>query len=502
MNGSDQSNAQPQTKSLLKSLIRINANKGHAVLHLSCGTDLSRVFVQAGEVVHVDGVKVLFMDDLDSPTGRLDHDIGALIGSGVPANEAMSRAAKAIGKFLVEMGANPDCDWGLKGGENSPDSVIPLPVGLGDILMNAWAVSPLEHSSSLNLEESTDRLVRVCDKAEVPAGLPPLSFRAYRSLGSRECTLLEVLNKISTGSGGLFEARKAAALLFALGLIEFTGQSSSPNQKAATKSIDDNSSTEKLDEFGGWTVESLDSAERAYSRQHPFQIFGLVCDETSRKITTYDVRSAFRKVAADFHPDRFSGASDELKQAAQRVFTFLNHSRSKIESQEDLDLTISRFMPKKSERGVVTEIDRTKAKGNVRSAEARMRHGKWDEARQLILLAMEQVPEDKRCQILEIFCRGVMKDIPYAEAATSIEEVETESARQHAEKFYRSGWLYKLGGNNKNARDRFSKSLIHDPNHVDSSRELRMLEKRSEAAASTRRKQETRLPFSRFFNKK
>jgi hypothetical protein len=55
MNGSDQSTALPKAKNLLRSLVRINANKGHAVLHLTCGAELSRVFLQAGEVVHVDG---------------------------------------------------------------------------------------------------------------------------------------------------------------------------------------------------------------------------------------------------------------------------------------------------------------------------------------------------------------------------------------------------------------------------------------------------------------
>jgi tetratricopeptide (TPR) repeat protein len=159
-------------------------------------------------------------------------------------------------------------------------------------------------------------------------------------------------------------------------------------------------------------------------------------------------------------------------------------------------------MPRKSKDGVVTEIDRTKAKGHLRTAEARMRHGKWGEAREFILQAIEQVPEDTSYQIIEIFCRGVMKSITYVEAAALIEALETDTARQHAEKYFRSGWLYKLSGNTKKARDRFNKALAHDPNHVDSSREFRMLGKRSADAESKRRKEESQLPFARFFKKK
>ena len=502
MNGSEQSKAQPKSMNLLRSLVRINANKGSAVLHLSCGTDLARVFVQAGEVVHLDGVSGLFGSDLESPTGRLDHDIGALIGSGVPANEAMNRAAKSIGKFLVEVGTREDCNWGIRGGENSPDSVISLPVGLASILVSAYVNSSVSQGYSENFENSLDRMVKVCKDAIAPSGLPPLSSRVYKWVNSKDRSLQEVLGKVSKGTGGRDEANRAVALLFAFGLIEFTVETVAPN---VDREADNNEKTDvdsDAVDSNGWTVESLEAAERKFTQQHPFQIFGLVCDESSNKITPYDVRSAFRKVAADFHPDRFADATEDVQVAAEKVFAYLNHSRSKIESQEDLDRTIRRFMPKKSKEGVVTEIDRSKAKGYMRTAEARMRHGKWSDAREFILQAIEQVPEDKGFQVLEIFCRGVMKTLSYAKAAALIEEVETDTTRQHAEKYYRAGWLYKLGGDQKSAKDRFNKALVHDPNHVDCSRELRMLGSRTKNEAKAKRKDETKIPFARFFKKK
>jgi len=501
MKGSDQPKKESSSKSLIRSLARINANKGDAVLHLSCGSDLSRVFIQSGEVVHADGVKELFGGELDGATGRIDYDIGALIAKGVPANDAMSRAAVAIGKFLVERGARSDCNWGLKGGENSPDSVIPLPIGLEKVLVDACLAHLAINMRSDIFEDSHGKIVRVCKNSIVMKRLPPLSFRAYRKISTADMPIDDVLAHISS-TAELIDAKRAVQLLFRFGLIEYSGDVRSSTFETPAAPLKDDDSHNEDESHSGWTVEDLEAVERQFSRQHPFQIFGLVCDETSKKITPYDVRSAFRKVAADFHPDRFSGASGEVQGAAERVFSYLNQARSKIDTQEDLDRMISRFMPKKSKDGVVTEIDRTKAKGLLRSAEARMRNGKWSEARDLLLNAIERIPDETRYQILEIFCRGVMKSITYKEAALLIEGLETNTARQHAEKYYRAGWLYKLKGDYKKAKEMYKKSLAHDPNHIDSARELRVIAKRVPPQSESQDKADSKIPFSRFFKKK
>ena len=524
---------------LLPALFRLHSSKGAGVLHLSCGVALTRLFIEGGEVVHVDGTERLWGERLENPTGRLDHDVGALVGAGVPANDAMKLACEAIGAFIVDAAYSGECAWGLQPGSGDPESRIPLPSPLGRSIIKSLSSHPSHQGRVSELERSMGRLINVVpEEGGKTATLPPLAMRFHRHLSRRSLTLQRAIEKVSS-KGATPEVWRAIDTLLALGLIELGEEAPQriPKAPAATPPELEREETTARSAMRGrserhrmrrqersrakeeraeaaleeespqtetkiWTVAALKKVHKEFSSSHPFQIFGLVVEEGDVEITPYDVRRAFRRVAAEFHPDRFTDATEPVREAAAEVFALLNNARSKIETTEDLQKTIRRLKPKKSGERVITELDRSKARAMARDAEIRIRRRNWGDAKELLEKAIELVPDDLLYQLRATFCRGVLQELPYDEAAREIEKLDIDGRAANAERLYRAGWLWKLHGNHKESMRCFQAVLKFDPDHTDVNRELRMVEKRQAAEVKSQKAADTKVPFARFFKKR
>jgi len=232
---------------------------------------------------------------------------------------------------------------------------------------------------------------------------------------------------------------------------------------------------------------------------NPLLAIGLDPDELEEGITPDTVRSAFRKCASAYHPDRLGELDGETREAAEAVFASFNELRSLLNNQADIDKTIKRLRQERTGVKEITEFDRERARVMGRKASGFMRHRRWQPALELLRQAQALDPENVMLGLWQVFCQGILQEVPYAQAAKSIEEMQPAGKKNQAERLYRAGWLWKLGGQEKRAMGSFQETLKVEAGHLEAQRELRVLQKRLVAPEE---KSETSIPFARFFKKK
>jgi tetratricopeptide (TPR) repeat protein len=211
------------------------------------------------------------------------------------------------------------------------------------------------------------------------------------------------------------------------------------------------------------------------------------------------VRAAFRKQAAVFHPDRLGSFSTESKEAAENVFSALSAVRDYFDSQAVIDRVAKQLERKRSGVKEITAFDREKALVSGRKAEALMRHRKWQAAQESLAQALAFDPENQLMVLRKHFCSGLLKEVPFVQAATAVEAIEVNGKKAQAERLYRAGWLWRLGDKNAKALRCLENALGLEPGHLEVKSELRMLKKRM---GENEEKSERTLPFARFFKKK
>ena len=210
------------------------------------------------------------------------------------------------------------------------------------------------------------------------------------------------------------------------------------------------------------------------------------------------VRAAFRKRAAEYHPDRIGSSSAEVREAAADVFTFLNEVHEQLEDPEVLARSLREIQRKRREGVATSELDVERARVMSRLAEARMRKSNWKAARDLWVQAQELLADEPYYEMQETFCRAVLKEIPYDIAAKTLAEIKLnqgdekertsamERARRQAERRFRGGWLHKLAGNHVTALTWFQQVLEIQADHTEARREIRLNEMREKAEAESR----------------
>ena len=134
-----------------------------------------------------------------------------------------------------------------------------------------------------------------------------------------------------------------------------------------------------------------------------------------------------------------------------------------------------------------------------RKAAGYMRHKKWRPGLELIRQAKDLDPENTMLSLWEHFGEGILKEVPYADAAQKIMDLEIDLRKDRAEALYRAGWLWRLAGKEKQALRCFTDAVAKMPSHAEAHTELRVLQKRQSESAE---KTESNIPFARFFKKK
>lgn len=232
---------------------------------------------------------------------------------------------------------------------------------------------------------------------------------------------------------------------------------------------------------------------------NPLMALGLDPGESQKTVLLDTVRASFRGLASLYHPDRLNGYSEESKEAAEIVFSALSTVRDQLDTQATIDFIVKELQRERSGVKEVTEFEREKARVCGRKAEALMRHRKWKPAQALLNEALAHDPENHLMTLRAHFCSGLLKKVPYSEAAKAIEGVNVDGKKGRTERVYRMAWLWRLAGNEDKALSYFKDTLTLEPGHLEAQRGQRMMEKR---VGEKTGKPERGLPFARFFKKK
>lgn len=507
--------------SLVGKIAAIHRERKTGQLHLMQGSRLASVWFSDGGISHADGLPEILKGAVSSEppggfTGDLMADLGNAIAGGTPPEEVLRAAHRGIVGVLADAGLAFDSNWGFQEGVTPPPGSMPLPGDVMKDLIAALEANPLLETLKSQLLTWKGHELRVEGKILPTDGFPPVALRVYR-LAAKGRTLEETLKEIGGDEARQTLALRSVAMLRTLELIHFSdhpkaeAQRNEPVESESTTADSQAShahsppqrkratgSTAKIQKVPD-DPDALFKRAAEVEAMNPLLAIGLDPDEVSEAITPEVVRAAFRREATVYHPDRLRELSVESQEAAEAVFTAFNELRNLIASQEDIELCIKKLQQERSGIREITDFDRERARVMGRKAAGYMRHKKWRPGLELIRQAKELDPENVMLLLWEHFGEGILKEVPYAEAAQKILELDIEGRKDRAERLYRAGCLWRLAGKEKQALRCFMDAVAALPSHAEAQTELRVLQKRQ---AETAEKVESNIPFARFFKKK
>ena len=524
-----------EAPSLIGLLLEIHREKKSGLLHLMDGSRLASVWFMDGSIRHADGLKDVLkgVAPVDPPggfSGDLMVDLGGVIAVGVSPEAALRAAHVGIVQILVRVGLNGSVGWGFQENAAAPPGSVTLPGSLMKGVIQSIEGHEALRTVEEQLKEMGQHALHVEGQILPQDGFPPVALRVYR-LAAKGTTLDEVIRGVGGDESRAALAWKSVALLQSMGLIRLTDapmatsreskpgpepETTATRTEGATPSSTHSSSPRRARRSKRASSQSEDTAVAAgpsvpddpdalfkkaaeVEAMNPLLAIGLDPEEVSDKITPDRVRAAFRKEATVYHPDRLADLSSESREAAEAVFSAFNELRNHLSTQKDIDLCIKTLLQQRSGIKEITEFDRERARVMGRKAAGFMRHRKWQPALELIRQAKALDPENVMLTLWERFTEGILKEVPYEKAAKFIEDLQPEGKKNQAERLYRSGWLWKLAGKEKQAMRCFKAALDVVPSHMEAQSELRVLQKRHPGTSD---KPESNIPFARFFKKK
>jgi hypothetical protein len=532
-------------ESLLSVLVAIHRGKKRGVLHFTEGAAVFRVWFVEGGIQNAEGFKSVFekVVALDPPggfSGDLIKDMGQAITLGSDPREALRAAHNGIVEALVRAGLAGSKDWGFQEGSEAPTGSMRLPGSLLQHLIQALEGVDSPDAIRARLSGKEAYFLSVQGALLVGDGFPPLAPRLFR-MAAKGQSLQSALAALGGGSPQRSDsAWQCIGILTALGLLGLSEAKTAPSPlyREEERVLEDEDSTEVLSR--PYTAESLSSRRRRNEERrgrppspplqspqasnsppaspeitddpsyffnkaaevgamNPLLAIGLDPEQVTGPITPEVARSAFRKCAAEYHPDRLHHLSGPSREAAEGVFWAYTELRGRLGTQAEIDTIIKQLVQDRTGVKEITQFDRERARVMGKRASSFMRHRKWEPAQKLLRTAQGLDPENVMLRLREHFCAGILHEVPFAQAAKAIEALEPTGKAGQAERLYRAGWLWKLAGKEKRAFLRFRETLEVDPKNLDAQREVRLLQKRLVESAE---KSETTIPFGRFFKKK
>ena len=207
-----------------------------------------------------------------------------------------------------------------------------------------------------------------------------------------------------------------------------------------------------------------------------FEILGL-----DPAATRSDVRAAYLKLAKLYHPDRFSGESDEVRNLAASTFALITTAHDTLSDTEQ-----RREYQKRLKRGTTEEQDRAHVQRFV-SAEQKFSEGEamykgraYQRALQLFAEARELAPDEAEYHAYYGWTHYLVNkgaDGAAREAAQHVDHA-ISLAENSPTGYYFRGQLHKACAEPELARRMFKTVLELRPNHVEAARELRLIEMR------------------------
>lgn len=213
----------------------------------------------------------------------------------------------------------------------------------------------------------------------------------------------------------------------------------------------------------------------AMQDENYFQMLGV-----TKESRDDDVRGAFLKAAAQWHPDRAAGAEVELRTAHERIFALLNDAQNTL---LDPDLR-GRYQSTVADGGGTPNSQRKvaavlEAATEMQKAEVYFRRRDFAEAERVARQILTVTPDDPN--VLTLLAMALLERLPtgpFAEPLKLLEDAVV-SAPKNDRSQYQLAMLYKRLNQNEKALERFRATIAANPKHLEAQRELRLLEMRS-----------------------
>ena len=300
-------------------------------------------------------------------------------------------------------------------------------------------------------------------------GLLPSELKVFKSI--TDASTLDGLLRLLGGSGERDKIVLAATYLaHELDLLDVGPESQQletrPNQPAETTLPD-----QREQEFQQKLVQ--------LKEQNYFERLGL-----DRSATSTTVAKAFMKSARTYHPDQIPLAAPPIvKQYAAEIFSLLNEAQ----------LTLSNDAKRKSylqaiESGKATDqVDVNnilQAEMLFSKAETMTKASRFQAAVELLDQALKLNPEEGEFLVYRGYASFFANPQPSPNHKDScIQMINQGMKMRHdslANGYYFTGLIYKASRDEELSKDMFQKALSLDRNHIESARELRLLEMRRE----------------------
>jgi len=216
--------------------------------------------------------------------------------------------------------------------------------------------------------------------------------------------------------------------------------------------------------------------QQSLEGKNHFEILGVAVDATAN-----DVRAAYLKLAKEYHPDRFSGDSDDVRNLAAATFSLITSAHDTLSDQDQ-----RREYQKRMKRGTTEEEDRAhvqrfvSAEQKFNEAEGMCKRRAFAQALQLFGEACELAPDEAEYRAYYGWTHYLVKqgdEGARREAARHLDRA-ISLAENSPTGYYFRGQLHKACNEADLARRMFKKVLELRPNHVEAARELRLIEMR------------------------
>ncbi len=423
--------------------------------------------------------------DADAPD--LMAALGLAIGRGADPDATMRTGGVAIARLAIATADGPAQPVAFAVAE-AGRAPIQLPSTVPQLLAEAARQQHL--AADVRRRWARSRLSAITlqppdDAPESQWGLPPVALRLMRD-AARVGTLGELLG--AARGGETDEVWQAVDLLRCLGVLsieEGTRPAAAP-APAAEVAMDDIEIEAIAPEpaaapapDGGPADDPealLRAAYAAMKGADPWTVLGI---DDPDQLEDDELESVFRKRSAEFHPDRFQGASARVGKIAAACFARVGEARAAFDDTDFLIETRQRLRARKEGRPFATESQKSEARLVAKRAEVAARKKQWDEAHRLWVKATEidGTEVSYTWHRLESGWRAGV--LPGTEVAKALLSLDGLTIGHGAEVYNVVGEIRLREGDLDGAYAAFTRCIELKPDHIDARRRLRLRDMRS-----------------------
>ena len=453
----------------------------------------AEVVLRGGRIAGCTGVPGL----LGGGSGELMAALGAAIGAGTPADQALERAGLDIAAWWLG-GVDPDAEVRfIDEGAGAPRSPVVLPTPIPRLLAVALAAGRSAAAVRAGLDALGDPTLRVAapdDSPETQWGLSPVDLRVLRA-GTRVGSLHALVQE--AGGAEREEVWRSLDYLLTLGLLRIgdtasDGLSASDDGGSVVEAIEGQAAAPAvdLDALVGRArapdpaVVELERALAALDGAPPWALFEIT---TPEQLAAAELDKRFRERSAAHHPDRHVGAPEAVRALHEAIFAAWSDARSALDAEPLRAEVRERLRASAEGRPFVSEADRRRARLLATKAEHAARGKRWAEALAHADEGLAADPESHLLRLHRAHAAWRSGALPPAEAAAQLAPLKGETRAENAEIHFLRGEMLVEAGDAAAAAAAFAKVLEVDPEHVGAKRRQRLTGMRAEQQAPPKR---------------